>query len=71
MVIVAINKVAEPRVADLAIAHTEAYEAADVFVVTEGGGPVILPAEPLVASETNTFRYEMPAHSLSILVPHP
>lgn len=71
MVIVAINKVPEPRVADLTIAHTEAYRAADVFLVTEGGGAQILPAEPLEGVDTNTFRYEMPAHSLSILVPRP
>jgi hypothetical protein len=69
MVIVAINKVPEPRVVKLTIAHTEAYEALDVFTVTEGGGAVIEPAEALDTSEPNVFRYEMPAHSLSILVP--
>jgi hypothetical protein len=69
MVIVAINKVPEPRVADLTIAHADAYDAVDVFTVTEGGGADILPAGSLEASEANVFRYEMPAHSLSILVP--
>jgi hypothetical protein len=69
MVIVAINKVPEPRVAKLTIAHTEGYEALDVFTVTEGGGAVIELAEALDTSEPNVFRYEMPAHSLSILVP--
>jgi hypothetical protein len=69
MVFVAINKSTSPRTAGISLTHTGTFTSADVYTVTAAGGPqpVEQPSIPTVA--TNAWNYQMPAQSISIIVP--
>jgi hypothetical protein len=68
VVIVVINKDQTPKRAGLRLSHSVAYTKANVFVLA-GAQPTLLAGTPLQAVATNAFRYEMPAQSLSVIVP--
>jgi hypothetical protein len=70
MVIVAINKRTHPVLTSIQVAHTTSYAHADVFTLTSAG-PSVNPAPGLTASTANQFLYNMPAQSVSVLVPKP
>jgi hypothetical protein len=70
MVIVAINKRTRPLLASIEVAHTTSYAHADVFTLTSAG-PSVNPAPGLTASTANQFLYNMPAQSVSVIVPKP
>jgi hypothetical protein len=70
MVIVAINKSTKSLHAGIRISHDTAYLGASVFVLS-GEKPVLLPAAELAAIASNAFRYDMPAQSISVIVPNP
>jgi hypothetical protein len=67
-VIVLINKDTAPRRAGLRIRHDVSYATAKVFVIT-GTQPALIGAPALRAVSTNAFRYDMPAQSVSVIVP--
>jgi hypothetical protein len=68
VVIVLINKSNQASSTGLRISHSVAYSKADVFVLS-GGQPVLRAGSPLRALATNAFRYDMPAQSVSVIVP--
>jgi hypothetical protein len=68
MVIVAINKSASKQSAALSLAAFAKYGSAKVYQLS-GERAEIVQAPALEASGTNAFRYEMPAHSISVIVP--
>jgi hypothetical protein len=68
VVIVAINKATTPKTAGVKIAHSVVYATAKVFQLT-GARAVITSAAPLSAVATNAFKLEMPAQSISVIVP--
>jgi hypothetical protein len=68
VVIVLVNKSNQPSPTGLRISHSVAYSKADVFVLS-GGQPVLRAGSPLRALATNAFRYDMPAQSVSVIVP--
>jgi len=70
VVIVAINKQSVARTAAVTVAHPTAFSKADVFTVTSAGANPE-PATALTAVATNAFRYQMPAMSVSVIVPKP
>jgi hypothetical protein len=67
-VIVAINKASGARSAALRIAHPNAYARASVFRIVAGAAE-LQRADALTAVAVNAFRYEMPAQSVSVIVP--
>jgi mannan endo-1,4-beta-mannosidase len=72
MVIVAINKKKEPRAVTISITHDAKYKSAEVWHLTEGTPQDALDAAaPIKATSPNRFAYEMPALSVSVIVPKP
>jgi hypothetical protein len=69
--IVAINKLASARVAQIAITHTVTFQTAKVYTLTAGGGAVVTAAPSISATGANAFSYTMPAMSVSLLAPQP
>ena len=69
-VLVVINKATSAKTAGLRIAHSTQYRAAQVYVLA-GAEPRLVRAAPLSAVATNAFRYDMPALSISVIVPQP
>jgi Glycoside hydrolase family 44 len=70
LVIVAINKRSAPTTATVRIVGDSASVAAAVWVLA-GTTPIPQPASSLVATAPGVFAYEMPALSVSVLVPSP
>jgi hypothetical protein len=70
MVIIAISKADGPRSSGIRIAHSTVFASADVFVLA-GTKPVIQRGSSLSPVATNAFAYELPAQSISIVVPRP
>lgn len=68
LVIVAINKRTDATTANLVISGDSSRTTAAVWVV-RGTSPAIEAAPPLSASQPGTFTYEMPALSVSVIVP--
>jgi hypothetical protein len=68
LVIVAINKRPEPTTATVSIVGDSSSIGAAVWVLA-GSNPTMGAGPSLVATEPGTFRYEMPALSVSVLVP--
>jgi hypothetical protein len=70
VVIVAINQRASALRAAFRVAHTTAYSRADVYTLTSSG-PQVTPAAPITAAATNAFLLNLPAQSVSVVVPKP
>jgi hypothetical protein len=68
LVIVAINKRSQTTTATVTITGDSSSMAAAVWVLT-GANPTIVAGPALVATEPGTFNYDMPALSVSVLVP--
>jgi hypothetical protein len=68
LVIVAINKRTAPTTATIVVAGDPSRTSASVWVVS-GSSPTIEVAPALSASQPGTFTYEMPALSVSVIVP--
>jgi mannan endo-1,4-beta-mannosidase len=72
MVIVAINKKNEPRSVTISITHDAKYNTAEVWQLKEETPRDALDvAAPIKATSPNRFIYEMPALSVSVIVPKP
>jgi hypothetical protein len=69
MVIVAINKTDAPLDAAITMAAYANYAAVDVWTLSAGGGPTLVPGDALSLVDTNALVYAMPAMSISVLVP--
>ncbi|MEY4580308.1 MAG: hypothetical protein RL701_5011 [Pseudomonadota bacterium] len=69
-VILLINKDTASRRVALRIGHLAAYSTANVFLLT-GAQPELRAGTSLRAVATNAFSYEMPALSVSVIVPQP
>lgn len=69
MVILAINKSTTAKTAGIKITHNRSYTSADVYRVTAGGGPAPVAAPSITPVATNAFNYQMPAQSISVIVP--
>jgi hypothetical protein len=67
-VIVAINKATTAKSAAIRIAHSASYKTARVFVLT-GGQAALTAGAGLTAVAANAFHYDMPAQSVSVIVP--
>lgn len=67
-VIVAINKALSVKRAGIKLTHSSAYGTAKVFVLA-GSQPAFVPGSPLTAVAANAFKYDMPAQSVSVIVP--
>jgi len=70
MVLVAINKTNGPLKAALPLAAYGEYKTADIWQLTSAEANLV-PAAAISAVATNAFAYEMPAFSVSVLVPKP
>jgi len=68
MVIVAINKTSAPVTAALSLAAYGTYTSARVYCLTSAS-TTIQPAAAISATTRNGFFYQMPAYSVSVLVP--
>jgi hypothetical protein len=68
MVLVAINKHDAPVDATIAITHTTQYTSAEVYRIDEGSA-VPERADDLTTDDANSFAYQMPAFSVSVIVP--
>jgi hypothetical protein len=68
VVIVLVNKSNAVSSTGLRISHSVAYSKADIFVLS-GGQAVLRGGSQLRAVATNAFRYDMPAQSVSVIVP--
>ncbi|HEX4448664.1 MAG TPA: glycoside hydrolase family 44 protein [Polyangiaceae bacterium] len=71
LVIVAINKATQSKVAGIQIAHSTVYSKASVYVFTQSGGAKPVAGTALTSVATNAFRYTMPAQSVTVIVPSP
>jgi hypothetical protein len=69
MAIVAINKSTRQLRAGIRISHGTEYLGAAVYVLTEQQ-PDLSKAGELTAVASNAFRYDMPAQSISVIVPN-
>ncbi|PCC68287.1 hypothetical protein SAMN02745121_05145 [Nannocystis exedens] len=67
-VIVAINKTAAPLTAAVTLAAYADYESVAVWQLT-GPQPELVSGTNLSLAATSAFLYEMPAYSVSVLVP--
>jgi hypothetical protein len=70
VVIVAINKDSQPRTTTIAIDHPSTFARLAVWTLTAADAGLAA-GDEVAASDANTFRYEMPAMSVSVLVPGP
>jgi hypothetical protein len=70
MVVIAINKSTRSLRAGIRISHDTEYLGASVFVLSDKR-PELLRAAPLSAVASNAFRFDMPAQSISVIVPNP
>lgn len=68
MVVVAINKAQTPLKAAIKLAAYASYASVSVYRI-ESGSPNITKAASVNAAATNAFLYDMPAQSISVLVP--
>jgi hypothetical protein len=68
VVIIAINKDTVMKRAGIRISHGTVYKKAAVFVLA-GTQPALAPASLLQSVATNAFLYQMPAQTVSVLVP--
>jgi hypothetical protein len=68
VVIVLVNKGNQTSPTGLRISHSVSYSKAEVFVLS-GAEPVLRAGSPLRVLATNAFRYDMPAQSVSVIVP--
>ncbi len=69
LVLVAINKATEAKVAGIVVDHSTVYTKASVYTLTAAGGSKMVAGAGLTAVATNAFRYTMPAQSVSVIVP--
>jgi hypothetical protein len=69
LVIVAINKNSTPTTAHIDVTGGFTTTRAAVWRLTAGGGPHLVAAPALSASGLDTFTYQMPAQSVSVVVP--
>jgi hypothetical protein len=69
LVLIAVNKSTAPSDAGIRLAAFGEYTSADVYTVTASGGPAPVAQGSIDAVDTNAFNYEMPARSISIIVP--
>jgi hypothetical protein len=70
VVIVAINKTTTDKAADIVLTHPTAFGRLQVWTLTSAG-PTLTAGEDVEGSDDNTFRYTLPAMSVSVLVPAP
>jgi hypothetical protein len=70
VVVIAINRADHAVEATLIIDPTSSFATADVYAITEAAAEPVLGAA-LSASAPNQFVYEMPAYSVSVIVPKP
>jgi hypothetical protein len=70
VVIVAINRAGNTVTATLNVTDPQTFATADVYALTSAS-PTPSAAPALAAGAGNTFTYEMPAYSVSVLVPKP
>ncbi len=69
-VIIAINKANSAKIAGIQIAHSTRYTSAKVFLLS-GTTPALMAAQALAVGDANTFKYNMPPQSVSVIVPSP
>jgi hypothetical protein len=70
LVIVAINKKTTTSTAAIQITHPVSFSTAAVYTLTSAG-PALMAAPAITAVSANTFNYQMPAMSASVIVPAP
>jgi hypothetical protein len=70
LVIIALNKLAQPRPATLTIDSTTTYKSCLVYTLTQAKANMA-PHTRLLSKSGNSFGYELPALSVSVLVPRP
>jgi hypothetical protein len=68
VVVLVINKQPAEVVTGLRIAHPARFASANTWLLDDSG-PTLREGEPLFAVGTNAFRWTVPAHSLTIVVP--
>lgn len=68
IVIVVINKTEQPKRAGIKLAHRVVYGKAQVFVLARDEA-VVKPSSTLTPVATNAFAYDMPPHSISVVIP--
>jgi hypothetical protein len=66
VVIVAINRSADPQECTIQLEHPVGFSTAEVFTLTDASS-TILPGELLHATDANVFEYEMPGYSVSVI----
>jgi hypothetical protein len=69
LVIVAINKNTVATDTTIDLQHADSYGRAAVYTLTAAGGPTPQPAPTLNAGGYDSYQYEMPAQSISVIVP--
>lgn len=69
-VIIAINKSSSAKSAGIRISHSARYTNAKVFLLS-GTTPALMEAPALSVVGVNAFKYDMPAQSVSVIVPAP
>lgn len=69
LVIVAINKNSTPTTAHIDVTGGFTTTSAAVWRLTAGGGPRLVAAPALAANGPDSFTYQMPAQSVSVVVP--
>ncbi len=69
VVIVAINKASTDKIADIVLTHASTFGRLQVWTLTAAGAELNAGAEVTATKTDNTFRYTMPALSVSVLVP--
>lgn len=71
MVIVCINKTGSARTTGIAVSHTVAFNTAEVYTLTTGGGSSPVRQSDIAITLTNAFQYTMPAYSVTTIVLKP
>jgi hypothetical protein len=70
-VVVAINKANVSRRAGIRITSAnQPFSRAKVYTITAAGGPNVVAQPEIAAVATNAFNYQMPAMSVSVIVPY-
>jgi len=68
VVMVAINRSADPRDCTIQLEHSTGFSTAEVSTLTEESSE-LRPGELLRATDDNVFEYQMPGYSVSVIVP--
>lgn len=69
MVLVAVNRATSDQTAGIRISHTRRFAHADLYKITASGGADVVPAGTVDAVAANAFNLELPARSVTVIVP--